>query len=394
MHNDMFRLAYAVKQSAETSDSAEIALYGEIIENTPEQWKWNKDDRSASEFGKEIKRLRGDGVKNLKIRINSPGGVCTESIAMRSIIANAGFDRIDIHIEGLCASAATNIATIKGAHVSIAKGSEYMIHDPWCIALGDANELEHICERLRNIEQMSRDFYAQRTGQSEEQIKQWMDSETWFTAEQAVEYGFADEVTDGAADGMRAVACATVKEKAVMREIYRAMPEDLIEDAAQQDEAAQAADNSVSTGEPETAEPAEIKEMGEESGMDIRELSAEQLNAENPELMAQIRQSAIEAERARVSDIEALTLPGYEEMAEEAKASGMSAMEFQKRIVSAMKQKGAEFMQARREETAPAQNVGGDAPQQRNEAQEISENAKAVAEYAKLYQNGGGEGMY
>ena len=48
--------------------------------------------------------------------------------------------------------------------------------------------------RLRNIEQTSREFYAKRTGQSDEQIKKWMDAETWFTAKEALEYGFADEI--------------------------------------------------------------------------------------------------------------------------------------------------------------------------------------------------------
>ena len=106
---------------------------------------------------------------------------------MRSILANAGFEEINIRIEGMCASAATDIATLPGAHVAIAEGSEYMIHNPWCYALGNANELEHTIERLRNIEKMSRGFYMKRTGQAEEQIKDWMDAETWFTADQAVE---------------------------------------------------------------------------------------------------------------------------------------------------------------------------------------------------------------
>lgn len=407
MPRDIFRLAYSVNMSAE-ADTAELMLYGEIIEDMPENWKWSKEDKSAADFDRAIKDIRKQGAKKLLLRINSPGGVCTQSVAMRSILSSAGFDEINIRIEGLCASAATDIATIPGAHVAIAEGSEYMIHNPWCMAMGSANDLETVVNRLRNIEEMSRGFYAKRTGQSDEQIKQWMDAETWFSAKEAVEYGFADEIIEADTTATPAAACVTRRESAVMRALYRATPEDIAlrDESAEEDarenagesgeKGIEAPKDTVSNGEAgsETPTPSEINGTGEESGMDIKELSVETLGAENPQLIAQIQQSAIEAERARISDIEALTLPGYEAMADEAKRSGMSAMDFQKSIVSAMKKKGADFMQARKEETAPAQQVSGDAPIERTEAQEIDENAKAVAQLAKLYSNGGGMGMF
>ena len=201
MPRDIFRLAYNVHMEAENSDTAEVMLYGEIVEDGPKWWKWSEEDKSAADFDKAIKDVLKAGAKKLLLRINSPGGVCTESVAMRSILANAGFEEINIRIEGMCASAATDIATLPGAHVAIAEGSEYMIHNPWCYALGNANELEHTIDRLRNIEKMSRGFYMKRTGQAEEQIKEWMDAETWFTADQAVEYGFADEVLEAEVKG-------------------------------------------------------------------------------------------------------------------------------------------------------------------------------------------------
>ena len=74
-------------------------------------------------------------------------------------------------------------------------------------------------------------------------------------------------------------------------------------------------------------------------------------------------------------------------MAEQAKANGTSAVDFQKQIVAAMKQKGTDFMQARQQETAPAAQVAGGQPQDngRTEEQEIQDNAKAIAELAKQY---------
>ena len=373
MH-DIFRLGYKVHMAAESEDTAEIMLYGQIVEDGPKWWKWSEEDKSAAEFKKAIEDVRESGASKLLLRINSPGGVCTESVAMRSILGNAGFDEINIRIEGMCASAATDIATLPGAHVSIAEGSEYMIHNPWCIALGNANELEHTIERLRGIEQMSRGFYVKRTGQSEEQIKEWMDNETWFTAQEAVEYGFADEVLE--AEVMNATPAAAL---AVMKNLYRSVPEQIAEVEEDPEE-------EVSNGTPLAGEPAEDKCEKEEIAMELDNLTLEQLREGNPALLEQIKQNAIDAERERLSDIDALTVPGYEDLATKAKAEGTSALDFQKQIVAAMKQKGSEFLEARQRETAPAQEVvGGEPSNTKTEEQEIQDNAKLIAEYAKGY---------
>ena len=429
MPRDIFRLAYNVHMEAENSDTAEVMLYGEIVEDGPKWWKWSEEDKSAADFDKAIKDVLKAGAKKLLLRINSPGGVCTESVAMRSILANAGFEEINIRIEGMCASAATDIATLPGAHVAIAEGSEYMIHNPWCYALGNANELEHTIDRLRNIEKMSRGFYMKRTGQAEEQIKEWMDAETWFTADQAVEYGFADEVLEAEVKGETpAAACVTSRVMATMRNLYKAVPEQIAEmqeggnikqastfiegeegrelilppgqvemTVKNLAEAARAALQTVSHEAPVAGASTEINQHEEEHDtMDIKDINVDQLRAENPALLEQIQQSAVAAERARQDEIDALTDPGYEELAAQAKANGTSPADFVKQLVQAKKAKGAGFMAARQQETAPAQNVPGGEPasNHKTEEQEIQDNAKAVAEYAKQYAGSGNETMF
>lgn len=394
MPRDIFRLAYNVHMEAENSDTAEVMLYGEIVEDGPKWWKWSEEDKSAADFDKAIKDVLKAGAKKLLLRINSPGGVCTESVAMRSILANAGFEEINIRIEGMCASAATDIATLPGAHVAIAEGSEYMIHNPWCYALGNANELEHTIDRLRNIEKMSRGFYMKRTGQAEEQIKDWMDAETWFTADQAVEYGFADEVLEAEVKGETpAAACVTSRVMATMRNLYKAVPEQI----AEKDTEPAAPTPTVSYEAPVAGASTEINQHEEEHDtMDIKDINVDQLRAENPALLEQIQQSAVATERARQDEIDALTDPGYEELAAQAKANGTSPANFVKQLVQAKKAKGAGFMAARQQETAPAQNVPGGEPasNHKTEEQEIQDNAKAVAEYAKQYAGSGNETMF
>lgn len=389
MPKDMFRLAFRTSMSADDATAGELMLYGEIVQDYSKWYKENyPEDKSASDLDKAVKDLKGKGVKKLTVRINSPGGIVTEAVAMRAILVNAGFDDINIRIEGMCASAATLIASIPGAHVSIHPGAEYMIHNPWTFACGNANDMEKTIDHLRQLEATARAFYSAKSGQTDEQIKEWMDAETWFTAEQAVEYGFADELVKEEKDenALPAAACVTSREMAVMRGMYKSIPDDIEE---------RPDDEPIRHGIPDdSGEPSEIHHTKEETTMDIKDLTMEALREGNPALIEQIKQEAVESERERLSDIDALTVPGYEEMAEQAKADGTSAMEFQKQFVAAMRKKGADFLKARAEETAPAQQVaGGAAEDEEDEEQKVKAIAESIAEYAKA-SHGMTEGMF
>ena len=390
MPRDIFHLAYRANMSADDPETGEIMLYGEIVQDMGKFWReYFPNDKCAADFDAAIKELKKKGAKKLNLRINSPGGVVTEAVAMRAALNGAGFDKIDIRIEGLCASAATIIATLPDARVSIAPGSEYMIHNPWTIALGSANDLEKEVGHLRQIEETARVFYAQKSGQADERIKEWMDQETWFRAEDAVKYGFCDELTEeGAEHALPAAACVTQTVMTAMKGLYRAIPDDIgvTEDATVSNEAPVAGDST------------EINNEEDNGTMDIKELNVDQLRAENPALLQEIEQAAVAADRQRQEDIDAITPPmaEYQAMADEAKRSGTSLTDYQRSLVAAMKAKGPAYMAARQQETAPAQAVTGGASTDTDvdEAQEIKRNAETMAAYAKAYRGGADGGMY
>lgn len=129
--------------------------------------------------------------------------------------------------------------------------------------------------------------------------------------------------------------------------------------------------------------------------MDIKELTKDQLLAENPALVEDIRQEAVTAERERQQEIDELTLPGYEEDAAQAKANGMSAMDFHKLIVQKTRQKGKDFLNARKEEVSPAAMITAGAAEDgdNSEDDEIKREARMIAEEAAKYANRAG-GMY
>ena len=361
------------------NDTAEIMVYSEIANE-----KWWGDETTTGDFDKALKEARKNGATKLNLRINSGGGEVYAAVAMRSMIINAGFDSVRVMIEGLCASAATLFTTIPDAHVVIAEGSEFMIHNPMTVTWGNSEEISKTVEHLRKMEEQFHGMYAAKTGKDESTIKGWMDAETWFTAKEACEQGFCDEIL--ASEPV--AACVSARDMEIMKALYKAVPDGIAILPEIKD---------VSNVSPHDGDATEIKDPEEDvPDMDIKDISMEQLRAENPALVDEIIRGAVEAERTRISDIDALTVPGYEAMAEEAKAAGTSAIDFQKQVVAAMKKKGADFIKARQEETAPARDVAGEAPRDsgRDEAEEIKDAAKGIAGYAEEYTGSALSGMY
>lgn len=98
-----------------------------------------------------------------------------------------------VYVEGMAASMASLIAMV-GDRILIAPSAVMMIHMPVATTQGGAEELR----RSANVvEMMGRDMtriYSDRTGLPYEQVAKMMAEETWFSAEEAVKYGFADAI--------------------------------------------------------------------------------------------------------------------------------------------------------------------------------------------------------
>ena len=385
-NHEQFRLRYDLQMNA-ADNSADVMIYGEICDDW---WKLTEADISATDFDKLLKDARAKGVKNLNVRINSPGGDVNQAIAIRTILMNSGMEEIGISIEGMCASAATLIACLPGARVTMTEGGEYMIHNPKSGAWGEAKDLEAMAKRLRNTEADSASIYARRSGQSEETIRGWMNAETWMTAKEALERGFVDTVLYAEP----IVAAVSNRTMAAMRRMYAHIPESIQEHTDP---------SKVSNAEPKvaTGEAAENKILSKEDEitMDIKDITLDQLRAENPALHSQIMQAGAQQERERIQEIDDLTPAGeeYAEMAATAKQNGMAAMDFHKQIVKHQREKGQKYLEGRKKETAPADKVEGGDPRQndgRTAKQELDDLAKEMAAIAREMYPDGINGMY
>lgn len=146
---------------------------------------------SADQFISDLQKIPAD--HKILLRIHSPGGEVFDGNAIATALSRRG--NIEVQIEGIAASMATLIS-LAGSPVKMAQNGFYMIHNPWGAAMGDAEELRKQAELLDRIRANMVNAYAAKSGQSPEQIQQWMDAETWFTADEAQAAGFVDEVTD------------------------------------------------------------------------------------------------------------------------------------------------------------------------------------------------------
>jgi ATP-dependent Clp protease, protease subunit len=147
---------------------------------------------NAQDVAKAISGL--DDSTTLHLRINSPGGDVFEARAIANAIRQFKGKTV-AHIDCLAASAATTIA-LACDDVEIAQDGFFMIHNSWTYAYGNKDDLQQTISLLTQIDAGIVADYAKRTGQKTDQIEAWMNDETWFTADQAVEHGFCDCVMD------------------------------------------------------------------------------------------------------------------------------------------------------------------------------------------------------
>ena len=177
----------SLKIMNKASDKAEIWLYGDIGES------WD-DYITAKRLSDELKKL--SGVKEITLRINSPGGNVFDGLAMYNSLKKFPA-RIVTEIDGMALSIASIIA-LAGDEVKMAGNAVYMIHNPWTTAYGDSNEMRKVAEQLDLVRNSLAGTYVAKTGDkaSLEEISEWMNAETWFNSEEALKAGFVDEITD------------------------------------------------------------------------------------------------------------------------------------------------------------------------------------------------------
>lgn len=170
-------------------DSAELYIYGDIT-----SIKWFENDVCVYDLAKEIGDLNG---KALTVRINSYGGEVAEGLAIYNLLKSYAGEVTTI-CDGFACSAAS-VVFMAGAKRIMPRSSLLMIHNAWTWASGDADDLRKAAEDLEKITQPSVEIYTSVSNLDADEIKSMMDAETWIDADEALDFGFATEISEEAA---------------------------------------------------------------------------------------------------------------------------------------------------------------------------------------------------
>ncbi|QOC55867.1 capsid maturation protease [Gordonia phage DirtyBoi] len=157
---------------------------------------------AAAELVRELARIDAD--RELKVRINSPGGDVYEGIAILNALRGRD-GKVTTVVDGLAASIASVIA-MAGSEIVMMPNSEMMIHDPWMLTIGDAEDMQTAADNLGRIADNLASIYADRTGGTAEEWRAIMRAETWYTAAETVETGLADRVEEVATEDQKTAA--------------------------------------------------------------------------------------------------------------------------------------------------------------------------------------------
>jgi ATP-dependent protease ClpP protease subunit len=126
------------------------------------------------------------------LRINSPGGDAFEGIAIGNVLKATG-KPIDVYVDGLAASAASIVAMC-GDTITMASNAMMMVHNAWTLCAGYASDMRKMGDTLDRISTSIAQTYVDKTGKPLDEIQALMDAESWLSAADCVESGFATAI--------------------------------------------------------------------------------------------------------------------------------------------------------------------------------------------------------
>lgn len=167
------------------NERAELRFYGDIVSNSWQSY-WYEEDKCPQDIVDFLADL--DGFKAVDIYINSGGGSVHGGLAIYNILKRYSGEKT-VHVDGIAASIASVIA-LAGDRTIIPSTAQFMIHKPWSVAMGDANDMRKEADALDSCQKAITEVYLKnaREGITVEQLTEMIDRETWLTGAEATQY--------------------------------------------------------------------------------------------------------------------------------------------------------------------------------------------------------------
>lgn len=169
----------------------ELMIYGDIGEC------WWGESVTAASIVTQLAALDANTTQ-INVRINSYGGSVSDALAIYNVLKRTSAKKMGT-VDGVAMSSASLIA-MACDELSMPATSLLMIHAPWGIAQGNANDMRIMADVLDTYSQAMVSAYVAKSGMASADVLQLLQDgqDHYYTGEQAVAAGFADELIEAA----------------------------------------------------------------------------------------------------------------------------------------------------------------------------------------------------
>lgn len=202
--NKLPRMHFAVQMSTAKENVHQIYIYDDISEYGNFNWEtWNYDESetSAKHFREMLDEIPEED--EIELYINSDGGSVKEGIAIYNQLKRHGAHKTG-YVDGVAHSVAFVILQACD-HRVMGEGTSALIHEMWVCTCGNARQLREEADQLDILMEGNRALFMQRAQNiTEAELREMMEKETILTPDQALQYGFIDEIAGREAKGQPA----------------------------------------------------------------------------------------------------------------------------------------------------------------------------------------------
>ena len=171
-------------QLVENQEVSELYILGDVVDEA-----WSMNDVEGASLCKQIHELN---TNQINVYINSYGGSVSAGLAIYNTLKTHNA-KVTTYCQGFGCSIAS-VIFMAGDERIMSDASLLMIHNAWTVCQGNAKELRKQADDLDKITQASVNAYMSCVNISEEELVELLDDESWLTAEECLEMGFATEI--------------------------------------------------------------------------------------------------------------------------------------------------------------------------------------------------------
>lgn len=198
--NKKIKFRFEESPQGKAAEVVKLYIYDDVTASVRFNWNtWEyEESETSAKFMRDQLDQVNDGVE-IELHINSAGGEVSEGVAIYNLLkqkAQAG-NKIRAFIDGMAYSVAMVIA-MAADEIHMGLGTSMLLHYPWMLCAGNADELRNYAEQLDAIGESSLQLFLHRAGEriTYEELDAMMRKETMLDPETCLKYGFADVIDD------------------------------------------------------------------------------------------------------------------------------------------------------------------------------------------------------